>query len=118
MPTPLQETCLKALLSRTATQQSLLAGLHPTARAGPLVAFAVAGLVKRRTGVDVLDGLLGGGNAMIELPDIPSAPLLHEKAHGRLWAGCEICNSNVNGSRGQVRKGANPLKWMLDKSAL
>jgi hypothetical protein len=117
MPIPLQETSLKTLLTRTAAQQSLLAGLHPTVRAGPLAVFAVAGLVQRRTGVDLLDRVLGGGNAMIELPDIPSAPLLHAEARGRLWAGCDICNSNANALRGRLTKGGNPLMWLLDRSA-
>lgn len=118
MTNSLQESELKSLLSSTARRQNLLAGLHPSARAAPLLAFAVAGLINRRIGVDLTDGLLGGEEVLqIGLPAAAftaSGGLLRGSNGSkiRIFDSC----ANCSGSKGEVRK-VNVLGWMLDRSS-
>ena len=117
-PPPPPTTSLKPLLSHIAHQQSLLNTLHPTARAAPLLAFALAGLVKQRTGVDFLgDGLLGGGGGedhelMIELdaPPVERPERTRRQRNvnlngGRIWESCGNCLDGDRRRRGGEGEG-------------
>jgi hypothetical protein len=113
------ESDLKSLLSSTAKRQNLLAGLHPSTRAAPLMAMSVADLVKRRTGKDFTNSLLGADHndvAHIEVPGFssrgPAEALTGQQPYTKIFESCRNCSAS------ELKRPMNTLTWMVNKVEL